>query len=277
MIYQYRFALAALVSILFVAQALSAKDLLITSEPSNALISVKETGQSCRTPCKLQFDDEYFDESGGNWLDSSRLPTGLTATISLDGYETKEFRLTGGPLEWVGRDLKTFRIPYYYITSPTFNVLLSETNDLELGIQQLNHFDYGQALASFASAIRKNPRNADAYFNSYRTYLLLGRRADAAEMLRSATGIKPSEISWQLQLADLYNQMHRPGEAAEVLERLVKAEEAGFVSSIYSLGSTYAVLNRLDEAAKYLDILEKLDPKQAETLRELIDSLSGQD
>jgi tetratricopeptide (TPR) repeat protein len=266
------FRIAGLVSLFFLAQQVSAADLAIVSDPPNALVLVNQTGQSCRTPCKLHFENWYFDQTGGNWVDSKRLMTLLTATVSLDGYSTKEIQLTDGPHVWVGEDLHIFRIPYFYVKADSLHVVLETANYLAAGIEQFNQHNYGAALQSFDKEIRKNPSNAEAYYYSYQTHSRIGDELEAVDMLRKAVALNPNQIEWQIVLADLYTKTGMAGDAAKLLEGAAALRESELAGVIYNLGTTYVALQRRDDAVKCVALLQTLDPASAARLRAVIDT-----
>ena len=209
------------VSVVFSAVDVRAAEVTITSAPLNATVVITETKQKCVTPCRLAFDNAYFDATGGNFLDSKRLLNPLTAVVSMEGYQGKQVQLTKGPIPKDYKDLKTVHVEYYYITGVMFHVALDELDYFQLGVQQLNRKQYAEAVQSFQAAIKKDPKNAQAFFNSYLAYAALGKYPDAGVMLGSAIALKPDNIDWKLLLADLNLQQKKDRDAAKLYEEVL--------------------------------------------------------
>jgi tetratricopeptide (TPR) repeat protein len=109
------------------------------------------------------------------------------------------------------------------------------TADYDAGYQQLKEGNYKAAIKSFKRVISANPDHAMAYNNMAYSYRKLGEFKRAIALYEKALAIAPD---------------------------LPEAHEY--------IGEAFVALGRIEEAKKHLTILEKLDPKLAEELREEI-------
>jgi tetratricopeptide (TPR) repeat protein len=109
------------------------------------------------------------------------------------------------------------------------------TADYESGYRQVQAGDYKAAIKSFKRVLDANPNHALAYTNMAYSYRKLGDYKRAVSLYEKALALEPN---------------------------LPEAHEY--------MGEALLALGRIEEAQKHLLILEKLDPKLAEELREEI-------
>jgi tetratricopeptide (TPR) repeat protein len=107
--------------------------------------------------------------------------------------------------------------------------------DYDTGYRQMKAGDYKAAIKAFKRVIDANPNHAMAYNNLAYSYRKLGDYKRAIPLYEKALALEPN---------------------------LPEAHEY--------IGEALVALGRLDEAKKHLAILEKLDPRLAEELREEI-------
>lgn len=105
-------------------------------------------------------------------------------------------------------------------------------SEYEAGYRNLKAGEYKKAIRSFEKVLKENPFHALAYSNMGYSYRKLGQYEKAIELYDKALAIEPN---------------------------LAEAHEY--------IGEAYLCMGKLDEAQKHLTILEKLDPKLADTLR----------
>jgi tetratricopeptide (TPR) repeat protein len=107
--------------------------------------------------------------------------------------------------------------------------------DYNAGYRQLQDGKYKAAIKSFKRVIAANPNHAMAYNNMAYSYRKLGEFKRAIPLYEKALAIDPN---------------------------LPEAHEY--------IGEAFLALGRIEDAKKHLAILEKLDPRLAEELREEI-------
>jgi tetratricopeptide (TPR) repeat protein len=203
---------------------------VIRSDPSGAQLVITEISYQCTTPCDVPFPKEFFDPSGGDWLDSKRLGTSLTAVISMEGYVPQRIELTEGPRTWIAKDRVTFRKTYYFIKNTDFSVRLGRAPN---------------ALAHDAPVIAiPQPKSATDYFKGYEKYKQLGQTQQELESLERATELQPNEAEWQYALGNLeLKQEGHDGyaQAEHAFERAVTARP-GYFEAWVALGSVRVAL-----------------------------------
>lgn len=101
------------------------------------------------------------------------------------------------------------------------------------GYRQMKAGNYADAIADFQNVIKLNPEHAMAFTNMAYSYRKLGKFARAIKLYKKALAIDPN-------LAEAHEYM----------------------------GGALLELGKLDGAKQHLAILEKLDPKLAQSLRD---------
>ncbi len=103
----------------------------------------------------------------------------------------------------------------------------------DAGYRQMKAGQYSDAIADFKTVIKLSPEHAMAYTNMAYSYRKLGKFKRAIKLYKKALAIAPD-------LAEAHEYM----------------------------GGALLQLGKIDKAKKHLAILEKLDPKLAQSLRE---------
>jgi tetratricopeptide (TPR) repeat protein len=112
--------------------------------------------------------------------------------------------------------------------------------------------------------IRRNPRDAIAWFYLGRFYDFTHRNQQAAEAFRQATLIKPGWAEAFFNLGKMYRSIGRPREAAQALQRatLLKSD---FSRAYFYLGLVWLDLDSPKEAAAAMMQAYTLNPGYFET------------
>jgi tetratricopeptide (TPR) repeat protein len=112
--------------------------------------------------------------------------------------------------------------------------------------------------------IRRNPRDATAWFFLGRFYDFTHRTQDAAEAFRQATLIKPGWAEAFFNLGKMYRAIGRYREAAQALERATIIK-SNYSRAYFFLGLIYLDLERPKAAAQALNQAYMHDPGYFET------------
>jgi tetratricopeptide (TPR) repeat protein len=119
--------------------------------------------------------------------------------------------------------------------------------------------DNAGALAMFRAAVKANPRQPNAHFGL--GYLLWSQKQypEAEQEFHAEIANDPGHIQSMLYLADAYIQMNRIGEAAPLLETILKTEPDLALAHL-DLGIVASESGHNDEALHELTRAEKLMP-----------------
>ena len=120
--------------------------------------------------------------------------------------------------------------------------------------------DYRQAIASYETAIRLQPRAIQPYVNSSFAYNALGMNDKAVQSLRKACELQPKSPEANLNLGLLLGEMGRHEEAAAHLKKAAELDPESAVAA-YNLGIINAKLQRIDSAIDYLRRAYGLQPE----------------
>jgi tetratricopeptide (TPR) repeat protein len=226
----------AVLGLIFLGAAVcQAKDVLITSTPDDALVSITGIASKCvpldpkgpksRTPCKISLEDNYFNEDGGEKDFYKRLEKPVKVKLSLDGHKETWIDLTPNQPKTRQYQDGHFNIgppkTYYFITADKFAATLPEIDYYQEAKQLLDDKQYQKANESFQIALSKDPGNADACFYSYQAYIGVGNKSKATEMLQKAVDIKP-DLTRQLLLASVYSESGKPKDAAKLYDLILQ-------------------------------------------------------
>ena len=121
-----------------------------------------------------------------------------------------------------------------------------------------------QAEQHWKEVLRRQPRNAQAYYHLGRYYEFTKRVQDSAEMYRQATLIDPGSTLAYFGLGKAYRELNRYQEAAAALHRAVVLKP-NFSRAHHFLGLVYVDLGKYPEAADALVKAYTHNPGWAET------------
>jgi tetratricopeptide (TPR) repeat protein len=112
--------------------------------------------------------------------------------------------------------------------------------------------------------IRRNPRDATAWFYLGRYYDFTHRNQEAAQAFYQATLLKPGWAEAFFNLGKMYRTIGRFKEAAQALERATLLK-SNYSRAFFYLGLVYINLDRLEESAQALIQAYTHDPGYFET------------
>ena len=127
-----------------------------------------------------------------------------------------------------------------------------------MGGFHLSREDYQQAMNSYETAIRLQPRALQPYVNISFAYNALGLNDKAAESLRKAIELQPNSMETNLNLGLLLGEMGRLEEAVFHLKKATELDSTSAVAA-YNLGLVNAQLGRMDSAIDSLRRACQLD------------------
>jgi len=129
-----------------------------------------------------------------------------------------------------------------------------------IGRFYLAQHDYRQAVESYETAIRLEPRVILPYVNISFAYNALGLNDKAEQSLRRACGIAPESLEANLNLGLLLGEMGRLKEAESYLKKASELDPESAVAA-YNLGVIQAQSGRTDSAIDYLRRASRLQPE----------------
>ncbi len=151
------------------------------------------------------------------------------------------------------------------------------------GLRYLWIEDYVNALRFFVESIKRNPDNAQTYFQIGYCHAKLGRYPDAIEAYQVAIRIQPEDVDPYVNLCEVYGLLGRYDEAIASCKRAIQVQgdlaeaynnlgwiyqkqgkyqesidsskkalelKPGYALAYYNLGNSYASLGRYPEAAE---------------------------
>jgi hypothetical protein len=133
------------------------------------------------------------------------------------------------------------------------------------GLSFLWREDYKKALSYFEEAIKKNPRYAEAYFQSGYCYGELGRYPEAIEAFKQAIRIKPNYAEAHNELGISYGKLGRWTEAIEAFKQAIRIKP-DLAKAHNNLGWAYWVVGDKGSALNEYKILKTLDDDLANQL-----------
>lgn len=137
------------------------------------------------------------------------------------------------------------------------------------GLNSLWLGNYEGALASFESAVNKNPDRAEAWIQVGYCKVKQGRTAEAVNAYKRALRLRPNSVEAHNKLGDAYYFMGRLAEAAETYKRAARLRP-DLAEAYYNLGMTYL---ELGDRAAALTHARRLEPLDAELYGKLMAEL----
>jgi len=214
------------------------------------------------------------------------------ATFQLVEGQTLNFAIPGERIARLKRDKeKTFA---EWQLEGTEESLTSAEELYATGIINLWARDYEEALSYFEEVVKKNPRNADAYFyigvcngklgryteaaeafkqairdyaeaHNYLgvAYAELGRYKEAVEAFKQAIHIEPDDANAHYNLGVTYVELGYHKRAVEAFKQAI-CIKPDLIEAQYNLGMIYGKLGRYEEATEAFKQAIRIDPHIAE-------------
>jgi tetratricopeptide (TPR) repeat protein len=133
-----------------------------------------------------------------------------------------------------------------------------------------------EAVDAFEEAARLGgTRPADLYHNWGKSLAILRRREEAAEVLRQAALLQPSDVDAWRMLGSIFIELGRWKDAAACQERVMRLQPS--VTHGLELGGTLYELNRLDDAERVVREALAIDSRSTDAKGLLAMVLSDQD
>ena len=137
------------------------------------------------------------------------------------------------------------------------------------GLNSLWLGNYDGALASFESAVNKNPDRAEAWIQVGYCKVKQGRSAEAVAAYKRALRLRPNSVEAYNKLGDAYYFMSNFAEAAESYKQAARLRP-DLAEAFYNLGLTYL---ELGDRAAALTQSRRLEPLDAELYGKLMAEL----
>ncbi|MBI3210340.1 MAG: tetratricopeptide repeat protein [Candidatus Solibacter usitatus] len=154
---------------------------------------------------------------------------------------------------------------------------------LDRGKEYFKNGKYKEAAIMYKSALKKDMRYGEAYFQLGQAELRLGRPAEALRSLRRAVELQPENIDAATNLADIYMAIYlrdpsRPKEALKALEELVgpilKKDPKSFLG-LRVKGYLAVTNSKLEEALEAFQMAHALKPFSKEVILPLMECLAS--
>ena len=137
------------------------------------------------------------------------------------------------------------------------------------GLNSLWLGNYDGALASFESAVNKNPDRAEAWLQVGYCKVKQGRSAEAVNAYKRALRLRPNSVEAYNKLGDAYYFMGSFADAVEAYKQAARLRP-DFPEAFYNLGMTYL---ELGDRAAALTHARRLEPLDAELYGKLMAEL----
>ena len=142
---------------------------------------------------------------------------------------------------------------------------VTESADLERGIELQEDGHIEQALRAYSSAIEGDPRNAEAYARRAFVYIVMDDLTSAAADLRLAERLEPMLPLTSLHRGMIYDEIDNHDQAILEFTRAIELEPAMSDAHI-SRASVYLEIGDAESALDDLQEAGRLEPDNAELL-----------
>ncbi len=120
--------------------------------------------------------------------------------------------------------------------------------------------DYSRAVATFSEALRSNPTQRKAHFDSGLAYIRWERWPEAAQQFQRELSLYPRDTDAQYHLGFVYLQQSRTQEAAQLFEQVVAARPE-HANAQYELGKILLDRGETADAIAHFEAAAHLSPK----------------
>jgi putative PEP-CTERM system TPR-repeat lipoprotein len=182
-----------------------------------------------------------------------------------------------GTTECIGFSVRRLRVKakYTLITALLILVALLPACDRKTkeelfaeGVKQLNAANSGGAIIFFKNALEKDENYIDARFQLAKSYAAMGKLEQAEKEFLKVLKQSPARDEVLLELAAVYNAAKKGEQAFEVGEQYL-VKHPGNAEGYEILGVASAVMNKDDDAERYLLLSLASDPSRAKPRIEL--------
>lgn len=158
-----------------------------------------------------------------------------------------------------------FSILWLFGTFGTSNAFF--TNYLKKGITNFDNMNYEEAVSSLSKHIDDNPRDSEAHYWLYKSYLKLDKHDNAFDELKKSIAFEEDEIKIEKLTTKLivYANLN-PSNVETAFEDIVERNKKAipFISDeIFSLAKEKAEAGNLDLAQALFEYAKKINPKLA--------------
>lgn len=122
---------------------------------------------------------------------------------------------------------------------------------------------YDEAIQHFMTALRYEPDYVEARVNLASIYMEMGRYGDADAELERALDLAPQDDLALAKKGELLVRQQRPNEAVPYLKQSIRLRSNQNPSAHYYLGVAYTARNQIDEALEELQVAQYQDPNNA--------------
>ncbi|HEY4744370.1 MAG TPA: tetratricopeptide repeat protein, partial [Desulfuromonadaceae bacterium] len=137
-----------------------------------------------------------------------------------------------------------------------------------LGVALDSQGRYGEALATYRTALELRPDFVQACFNMGNTHRSLGENAEARACYERVLELDPGLVQAELCLAQIWKEAGDPARARGCLERAL-VREPGNAEVLFGLGETYQAEERFSEAIEVYQRALAADPGHMKALNML--------
>jgi len=132
--------------------------------------------------------------------------------------------------------------------------------ELHLGEIAMEREEYQEALSHYQHVVDYDPNDAEAWFEVGEAHRNLKNFEEAETSYKRAIALSPDEDDYYFDLNKVYAESGQPAKAIAVIEEGLKNNPDSVALNIFMV-TTYIEKNDFDQAEKYLEEAERIDPE----------------